>query len=125
MTLDFKATPLDRDIARHAAAFIPDEAVLECGIGSLPNAVLAALFAVAQLYSSMYLAVLFMWQMLAMSALAIALGRFLPDAGKLMTILHSGLIVAAYGAVLVVSRELNKSDLANLKAIVTRKKRGA
>jgi len=59
----------------------------------------------------------------AAMAVAIALGRFLPDAGKLMTILHSGLIVAAYGAVLVVSRELNKGDLANLKAIISRKKR--
>lgn len=30
-------------IARHAAAFIPERAVLECGLGHLPNAVLGAL----------------------------------------------------------------------------------
>lgn len=30
-------------IARHAAQFIPDRAVLECGIGNLPNAILALL----------------------------------------------------------------------------------
>ncbi|TAK82769.1 MAG: acetyl-CoA hydrolase [Betaproteobacteria bacterium] len=37
--------PRDADlkIAQHAAQFIPDGAVLECGIGTLPNAVLAAL----------------------------------------------------------------------------------
>ena len=33
----------DLKIARHAAQYIPDGAVLECGIGTLPNAVLAAL----------------------------------------------------------------------------------
>ncbi len=58
----------------------------------------------------------------AATALAITLGRFLPDGGKLMTILHAGLIVAAYAAVLLISRELNRNDLAHLKAIVTRKK---
>jgi acetyl-CoA hydrolase len=41
--LDFKASDADREIARHAAAWIPEGATLECGIGSLPNAVLAAL----------------------------------------------------------------------------------
>jgi acetyl-CoA hydrolase len=41
--VDFKASDADREIARHAAAFVPDGAVLECGIGSLPNAVLGAL----------------------------------------------------------------------------------
>jgi len=37
--------PDDRDlaIARHAVKFVPERATLECGIGSLPNAVLAAL----------------------------------------------------------------------------------
>ena len=43
VTLGFKATDADREIARHAARFIPEGAVLECGIGALPNAVLAAL----------------------------------------------------------------------------------
>jgi hypothetical protein len=32
------------------------------------------------------------------------------------------LIVAAYAAVLLLSRELTRSDLANVKVIVTRKK---
>jgi acetyl-CoA hydrolase len=33
----------DLKIAQHAAQFIPDGAILECGVGTLPNAVLAAL----------------------------------------------------------------------------------
>lgn len=41
--LDYKVSGLDRTIARNAAEFIPERAVLECGIGSLPNAVLSAL----------------------------------------------------------------------------------
>jgi hypothetical protein len=45
-------------------------------------AVVAALLAVAQLYSSMYLAVLFMWQVLGIVALLIALER--PTFGRLV-----------------------------------------
>ena len=41
--LDYKTGELERAIARHAAEIIPEGAVLECGIGSLPNAVIAAL----------------------------------------------------------------------------------
>jgi acyl-CoA hydrolase len=38
-----KPKELDLRIARHAAALIPDGATVECGIGALPNAVVAAL----------------------------------------------------------------------------------
>jgi acyl-CoA hydrolase len=41
--VDYKTGELERAIARHAVGFVPERAVLECGIGSLPNAVLAAL----------------------------------------------------------------------------------
>jgi len=41
--LPLKLDDLGRAIGRHAAPFIPDGAVLECGIGNLPNAVLAEL----------------------------------------------------------------------------------
>ena len=34
---------LDRRIAAHAAPWIPEGATLECGIGTLPNAILSAL----------------------------------------------------------------------------------
>jgi len=38
-----KASAADGEIAQNAARFIPEGAVIECGIGSLPNAVLDAL----------------------------------------------------------------------------------
>jgi acetyl-CoA hydrolase len=41
--LAYRMGELEAAIARHAAQFIPDGAVLECGIGNLPNAVLCAL----------------------------------------------------------------------------------
>jgi len=41
--LDHRPSGIDHEIASHAAPFIPERAVLECGIGSLPNAVLGAL----------------------------------------------------------------------------------
>ncbi len=34
---------LEQHIAQHAAALVPDHATVECGIGALPNAILAAL----------------------------------------------------------------------------------
>jgi acetyl-CoA hydrolase len=43
--LEYRAGALEEAIAAHAAAHIPDRAVLECGIGNLPNAVLGALAA--------------------------------------------------------------------------------
>jgi acyl-CoA hydrolase len=40
--LPYRIGEIEAAIARHAAEFIPDGAVLECGIGNLPNAVLSA-----------------------------------------------------------------------------------
>lgn len=45
-------TERDRRIAEHAAACVPDGATLECGIGALPNAILAALAGRALAYHS-------------------------------------------------------------------------
>jgi acyl-CoA hydrolase len=39
----YRLGEIEMAIARNAAPFIPDRAVLECGIGNLPNAVLSAL----------------------------------------------------------------------------------
>ena len=55
-------------------------------------------------------------------AVAIAVGRFLPSAGKVMTIAYAAIIVVTYVVMLLATRELNRADLGNLKAIVTRKK---
>jgi acyl-CoA hydrolase len=41
--MPYKIDDVGRAIARHAKPFIPEGAVLECGIGNLPNAVFAAL----------------------------------------------------------------------------------
>jgi acyl-CoA hydrolase len=41
--MPYRLDDLGQAIASHAKAFIPDGAVLECGIGNLPNAVFAAL----------------------------------------------------------------------------------
>ena len=42
--LDYGApSDIEQRIAHHAAALVPDGATLECGIGALPNAILAAL----------------------------------------------------------------------------------
>jgi len=41
--LPYRIGELEMAVARHAAELIPDGAVLECGIGNLPNAVLSAL----------------------------------------------------------------------------------
>ena len=43
LELPYRLDELARKVAAHAAAFIPQHAVLECGIGNLPNAVLAGL----------------------------------------------------------------------------------
>lgn len=43
VTVPYRIGDLERAVARHAAAFIPEGAVLECGIGNLPNAILAEL----------------------------------------------------------------------------------
>src|SRR5262245_25943141 len=41
--LSYKTGEQETEIARNAAEYIPDRAVLECGIGNLPNAVLGTL----------------------------------------------------------------------------------
>ena len=38
-----KPSDIEQRIARHAAALVPERATVECGIGALPNAILAAL----------------------------------------------------------------------------------
>ena len=40
---DGEPSEIDQAIARHAAALVPEGATVECGIGALPNAILAAL----------------------------------------------------------------------------------
>ena len=43
VTMPYRCGETEAAIARHAAGFVPDRAVIECGLGHLPNAVLGAL----------------------------------------------------------------------------------
>jgi acetyl-CoA hydrolase len=43
VTLPYRAGEVEAAIAANAAPFVPERAILECGIGNLPNAVLGAL----------------------------------------------------------------------------------
>jgi hypothetical protein len=56
-------------------------------------------------------------------AVAIGIGRYLPAQGKLMTIAFAAIVALAYIAVLLVTRELGRADLDNVKAVVSRKPR--
>ncbi len=51
------------------------------------------------------------------TAAAIAVGRFLPLHGKLMTLVKAGIVGITFLAVLVVTRELGKRDLQAIKAV--------
>jgi O-antigen/teichoic acid export membrane protein len=58
----------------------------------------------------------------AAMALAIAVARLLPEGGKVITIVWAAAVAATYLFVLIVTRELGASDLANVKAVVSRKR---
>jgi stage V sporulation protein B len=53
-------------------------------------------------------------------ALTATLGRFLPDGGKWMTVLYAPLLACVYLALLILSRELGREDLGQLRAVVRR-----
>lgn len=55
-------------------------------------------------------------------AVAIVVGRYLPYAGKLMTLVYALVVVVVYAIALLVSRELGKADLQNVKAVISRRK---
>ena len=55
-------------------------------------------------------------------ALSIGLARLLPEAGKVMTLVYSAVVALTYLTVLLVTRELGAADLANVKAVVSKKR---
>jgi stage V sporulation protein B len=55
-------------------------------------------------------------------AAVIAVGRMLPEMGKLMTIVLSGAMAALYLVLLIVTRELGKGDLDMVLTVVARRK---
>ncbi|HVJ21849.1 MAG TPA: lipopolysaccharide biosynthesis protein, partial [Polyangiaceae bacterium] len=61
-------------------------------------------------------------RVLAALAVALTLGRFLPYAGKLFTLVYAALVALVYVATLVISRELGKEDLALVNRVLRRRK---
>jgi stage V sporulation protein B len=55
--------------------------------------------------------------------LTVIVGRWLPDHGKVITVLYSGLLVLGYLLLLVGTRELGRRDLAMIYSVVARRKR--
>jgi membrane protein YdbS with pleckstrin-like domain len=55
-------------------------------------------------------------------ALAIGVGRYWPFAGKLMTIVASGVVVAVYVVLLVVTRELGRHDIEAVRTVLARRR---
>src|SRR6185503_18068779 len=55
---------------------------------------------------------------------ALAVGRFLPLHGKLMTLVEAGIVGVTFLVVLVATRELGKRDLDAIKAVRTKRAPG-
>lgn len=58
-------------------------------------------------------------------AVAITLGRYLPPGGKVMALAYSALVAGVYVVLLLLTRELGKNDLSNLKNVISRRRPGA
>lgn len=85
----------------------------------LTIAALAAGWAVRQAAGGV-IAPLSALRILACLILTAWIGRQLPEAGKLMTIVYAPVLASLYVAGLVLTRELNSTDLAQLKAVLRR-----
>ncbi len=60
-------------------------------------------------------------RVLAACAVAIAVGRVLPSAAKIVTPVYAALVGVSYVVVLLVTRELGRNDLATVRAVVSRR----
>lgn len=58
-------------------------------------------------------------------AVSIALGRFLPAPGKLMTLVYSAVVAGLYVAMLVATRELGRADVDTVRQVLARRKQPA
>lgn len=61
-------------------------------------------------------------RVLVAMAVAIGVGRMLPQAGKLVTPAYAIVVGIAYVSILLISRELGSQDLATIRAVVSRRK---
>ena len=55
-------------------------------------------------------------------ALAVIVGRFLPQAGKILTPVYAAVVALAYLTILLVTRELGAADLATLRAVAGKRR---
>ena len=55
-------------------------------------------------------------------ASAIAVGRFLPQAGKLLTPVYALIVALSYVSVLLLTRELGAGDLTTLRAVLSKRR---
>ncbi|MEP7052613.1 MAG: oligosaccharide flippase family protein, partial [Pseudomonadota bacterium] len=61
-------------------------------------------------------------RVLVASAVAIAVGRALPQAGKILTPVYAVLVALAYISILLISRELSRRDLDTVRAVVSKRR---
>jgi stage V sporulation protein B len=61
-------------------------------------------------------------RVLGAALLSVALGRVLPQAGKIVTPMYAGLLVVGYVLTLLVTRELAGDDLATLRAVLSKRR---
>ncbi|HEY2406709.1 MAG TPA: oligosaccharide flippase family protein [Polyangiaceae bacterium] len=55
-------------------------------------------------------------------SVAVAVGRYLPHASKLVTPVYAGVVVVVYALVLVVTRELDRADLETARAVLGKRR---
>jgi stage V sporulation protein B len=55
-------------------------------------------------------------------AVAVAVGRVLPHAGKILTPVYAALVAAVYVLILLVTRELGGQDLSTIRAVVSKRR---
>ena len=56
-------------------------------------------------------------------AVTVSVGRWLPDHGKIVTVVYSGLLVLGYVLLLIALRELGRRDLTMIYGVIARRKR--
>jgi stage V sporulation protein B len=61
-------------------------------------------------------------RVLAALAVAVAMGRALPEGGKLWTLVASALVALVYALLLLATRELGRADLETLRLVVSRRR---
>jgi stage V sporulation protein B len=107
------------------AAFGP-ELLLRTAMATTAGIVVATVGAGFMVYKTTgaVVAPLSVVRVVAAMAIAITLGRWLPPGGKMMALAYSAVVAGVYVVILLLSRELGKNDLANVKNVISRRRAG-